>query len=1005
VNVLATKTETVKYIRTTDNGCQESISKAITIHYVAPPIVQPLFQDMVHNPIPQLTATGSNDKWYSKLPAKTNIGSGSPFQDPTIGESDVITKDYWVTQTVLGCESQTAQTKLEIDACPVPAPTVDKNGFKRCVYDNSPDITVSSGITWPLPESAKHSYSWYNSQNGTIQTFTGITFNPNVNGQIGVQTYYVAEYDSLYTCFGPRQKVTFTIVPVAQPAVLPVDAICQNDANKTFTINTPIATNTFDWYGTADTLSGKIAYGISFTPKETIVGIHNYWVSQTDGNNCHSEALQISMEIKPRPGIPTLSDDESCDKIEPIKTLTASGDPQSYFEWYKGDSINHIATNPTLLPAISSTTIYYVRQNLNNCTGWFAPVTYTIKLQPDAPIVQSKAICSYNDIPSFTVTATGTVNWYNQSQVIIGNDNPFTPSSKTTSDFYITQTIKGCESPQTQTHFEVHPIVPSPIVTDKTRNCENIGSVGVTVTSGTKLKWYTTNDTVSTPIRSGGNIYNFINKPFGVYHIYVTQTDVYNCQSQPYDALAYVDSVPQKPTINEQSVALCEYDVIPTLSCTNKNAIEWYTNELVDLGNGPTFTPTKSQLKVGETRNFMVKVTSPAPGSCVSLASDTVKLTIKPTPAIPIFITRDVCTNDSSLILFKHKSLFSITDVPSTNLWTTDSILLISKNRNQTTGVRKYVVYQTINGCNSKTDTARITVLTRPNPIILGPDSLCERSFAVPYSVAVKNEHSTYNWNVTGARTQYKSSDSQIDFSRNIDYIEQGIDTITVAENNGYCIGTGSLIVKIAPPPTPDYLWDIDGGLSKVSFINTSTQNDITDGTYKEEIDFKLFRWDFGNEVLTHDSIQSAASFNKNDQLLVKYNYGYHLATLTAVNSFGCSDKITKKFFIDLPNGLYIPNSFIPTSPSSELNKFLPKGFNLETYKISIFDSWGNLIWYSDKLINGSPEEGWDGRYQGEILKLDCYIWKIEATFKDGTSFGERNGKKQSNFGNILLLR
>ena len=65
------------------------------------------------------------------------------------------------------------------------------------------------------------------------------------------------------------------------------------------------------------------------------------------------------------------------------------------------------------------------------------------------------------------------------------------------------------------------------------------------------------------------------------------------------------------------------------------------------------------------------------------------------------------------------------------------------------------------------------------------------------------------------------------------------------------------------------------------------------------------------------------------------------------------------------------------------------------------------MLWYSDKLIGGNPGEGWDGKYNGEVLKMDTYIWKIEATFLDGTEWEgvkESNGKYKK-MGNVLLLR
>jgi len=997
--------DSIHYTFTDGNGCISTTSQAITVDSSAPPTVKPLFQDMVHNPVPQLIATGTSLKWYSILPIKNSIGSGTPFLDASIAETDIVNyKDYWVTQTLNGCESQPSHTQMLVNACPVPMPNVDKNGFKRCSYDNSPAISASSGTTWPLPESANHGYYWYTSQLGTSETFKGTTFNPSVSGQVGVQTYYVAEYDSLYTCFGPRQKVTFTIVPVAKPDVVAVDPICFSESNKTFTVNTPVALNKYVWYGTADTLAGKLTMGISFTPTEKTVGTHNYWATRIDENNCRSVVTPISMEIKPKPGLPTLADDESCDIIENIKTLTATGDASSVFEWYINDSLHYKATNPTLTPIITSTTTYYVRQNLNSCRGWFAPVIYTIKPRPTAPIVLNKAICSYNDIPSFDVTATGIVNWYGQNQTLIGNDNPYKPNSKTSSDYFITQTIKGCESQQTKIHFEVHPAVSKPTVTDHTRKCENIGAPSITITVGTNIKWYGTNDTTIIPVRTGGNSYNFISKPYGEYHIYVTQTDGFKCQSEPLDAVAFVDSVPAKPLINEQSVSICAYDVIPTFTSTNNNAIQWYVNGIASIA-GSSILLNSAQIKEGDTKNFTIKVTTPAPGSCVSVFSDAVSLTRKITPAIPTFTTKDVCTDDDNQIIFRKKTgLFTISDVPATHYWTTDSILDIPASYNSSTGDKTFSIYQTVNGCESKATTGKFLVRSRPTPQIIGRDRLCENSLAVPYSIAVKNPTSSFNWSITGGRTLYKTSESIQGYTRNVDYIETGIDTLTVFEDNGYCIGKGILPVKVAPAPTADFRWDIPGGLSKVYFVNTSSQTNLTDGKYSEPIDLKSFHWNFGRENERKDSIQSFSSYDNNDEIKIKYNYGNHEAKLVAINSFGCKDSITKKFFVDLAEGLYFANSFVPTSKSEGLNKFTPVGFNIDSYELWIYDIWGNLLWYSNKLINGSPAESWDGMINGEVLKLDTYIWKCEATFKDGTEYGDKHGKKYSKFGNVLLL-
>ena len=194
--------------------------------------------------------------------------------------------------------------------------------------------------------------------------------------------------------------------------------------------------------------------------------------------------------------------------------------------------------------------------------------------------------------------------------------------------------------------------------------------------------------------------------------------------------------------------------------------------------------------------------------------------------------------------------------------------------------------------------------------------------------------------------------------------------------------------------------------MTKVEFRNTTDKPLIVEGDSIRTVEFTSFLWHFGRAT-DAPYVQSSDSYVNEEQISQKYKYGYFDVSLRSVNDY-CIDSVTKQIFVDLKEGLFVPNSFMPESKSAGLNKFQPKGYNLETYKLSIYDTWGNLIWYSDKLINGSPLEGWDGTYNGVVSKMDSYIWKIEATFADGTSWDGQSSSvntKKSTYGNVLLLR
>lgn len=84
---------------------------------------------------------------------------------------------------------------------------------------------------------------------------------------------------------------------------------------------------------------------------------------------------------------------------------------------------------------------------------------------------------------------------------------------------------------------------------------------------------------------------------------------------------------------------------------------------------------------------------------------------------------------------------------------------------------------------------------------------------------------------------------------------------------------------------------------------------------------------------------------------------------------------------------LFVPNAFVPNATPIGVRTFKPLGSNLIEYEIWIFDPRGSLVWYSNKLTNGSPSESWDGYVNGELLKSDNYIWKISEVHYDMSNY------------------
>nr|HPH15533.1 gliding motility-associated C-terminal domain-containing protein [Bacteroidales bacterium] len=106
--------------------------------------------------------------------------------------------------------------------------------------------------------------------------------------------------------------------------------------------------------------------------------------------------------------------------------------------------------------------------------------------------------------------------------------------------------------------------------------------------------------------------------------------------------------------------------------------------------------------------------------------------------------------------------------------------------------------------------------------------------------------------------------------------------------------------------------------------------------------------------------------------------------------------------------GLYVPNAFAPLNPAFGVRTFKPRGFNMTEFQIYIYDAWGNLMYYSEGVDeNGSPLAEWDGLYNGEYAQTGTYIWKIQATFVNGTAWkgSDNNLVNKSTFGNVILIK
>ncbi|WP_298391301.1 gliding motility-associated C-terminal domain-containing protein [Hydrotalea sp.] len=90
-------------------------------------------------------------------------------------------------------------------------------------------------------------------------------------------------------------------------------------------------------------------------------------------------------------------------------------------------------------------------------------------------------------------------------------------------------------------------------------------------------------------------------------------------------------------------------------------------------------------------------------------------------------------------------------------------------------------------------------------------------------------------------------------------------------------------------------------------------------------------------------------------------------------------------------DAIFIPNSFTPNGDGNN-DLFFVYGNTIKTMKLSIYNQWGQLIFYTT-----TQSQGWDGSYSGTKMPVGVYYYSFEATLQ--------NNEKVKRSGSITLIR
>ncbi|MCH2223862.1 MAG: PKD domain-containing protein [Crocinitomicaceae bacterium] len=180
--------------------------------------------------------------------------------------------------------------------------------------------------------------------------------------------------------------------------------------------------------------------------------------------------------------------------------------------------------------------------------------------------------------------------------------------------------------------------------------------------------------------------------------------------------------------------------------------------------------------------------------------------------------------------------------------------------------------------------------------------------------------------------------------------------TLTISTDHG-CIDTLTLLkpdlVTVRPNPTAGF--------------NLST--DFTD-ICNSSIEF--FDESIGANEWFYWFDDSSFISNEQSPTHTYISDGTHYPMQIVTNQYGCKDTTYSSLYIE-PFTIYAPNTFTPDGNEFN-NDFLPIIYlPLESYKMQIFDRWGELVFETVDI-----NEAWDGTsINGQMAQDGTYIWKL----------------------------
>ncbi len=941
----------VTLVVTSGSGCVDSVTNNVTVNPL--PIAgftasteclggPSLFAD--NSTIP----SGSINNW------NWNYGDGSTGTGSTSSHSYTSPGNYVATLIVSSTAGCIDTATASVNVNPVPqarfnAPEVcegDSMSFYNTTIINN---GIISDIAWDFGDGAT----------STLSDPKHIYQNPG-------QYVVTLTVGSDQAC---QDTYTDTVTVNQRPVAAILTAASCNGSAATFTDNSTVGIGSVTgWYwdfgdGTGSNDQNPLhTYGNSGAYPISLIAISDKGCSDTTSSNTTVFNLPVAAFTT---GANCLGNATNFNDASSVPSGTITG-----WNWDLGDGSTSSAASPSHTYAATGT--YPVTLVVTSSTGCTDTVTQSINVYPVPTANFAGSNVCLNDQTAF----------FDQSQVVGGSAFSFawtfgdgsTDTSGTPTHTYasagsynvtlVVTTPFGCTNTVSKP-IQVYDLPTANYVSgDVCLNSPTLFMDASTISSGTITGWsWNLGDGNSS---SAQNPSHFYGTP-GTYPVTLEVTSNFGCKTTVVDSV----QIFAQPTPLPTSGTDCVNNSI-SFADTSSGPDNIITTYDWDFGGGNTSALANPSYVFTSAGTHTVSLTTTNASGCK--ATSTVDVTVSPLP-IAGFLPADGCA--SSSMTFTNTSTIASGTI-SGYQWNfgdgtgTSTATNPSYSYSQPGTYTVTLVATSVEGC---TDTITHTVIVHPLPVA----NFLQISAAGCGPLVVQFTDSSYiaTGNVISWFWDFGDGSSSTDQNPSHTYQTSGTYSVTLTVTSDFgCQNSTTFpnIVTVFPGPTAEF--QPDPATQSIlhpefNFINQST------GAL-------MYHWTFGDGA-------SSIQFEPNH---VYADTGNYMVTLWVVNSYGCRDTVQHPVRVEPEFHWWIPNAFSPNEDGVN-DGFNVTGISIVDVKLSIFNRWGDQIFYSE----GRNNRDWDGSVVGMPDKAQEGVYVYQVVVKDVW------GKTHEKVGQVYLVR